>query len=102
MMLKKTKDSSKKIIMSQCTCNGTISFIKLYLGLILLCTTNDSQLINWWKNELILWKLSSISMKIWNDMQLELNSNLIEKKWDANWCIRYWKFACEYGVQKKN
>jgi hypothetical protein len=78
MVLKKTKDSSKKIIMWQCTCNGTISFIKLYLGFMLLCTTNNNQLINWWKNELILWKLSSISMKILNDMQLELNSNLIQ------------------------
>jgi hypothetical protein len=48
-------------------------------------------MMNWLKkNELILWKLSSIQMKILNDItynlnwidkfQIELNSNFIEKK----------------------
>jgi hypothetical protein len=47
--------------------------------------------INWWeKNELILWKLSSIQMKILNDIEyylnwVELNSNSIEYKRDVNW-----------------
>jgi hypothetical protein len=29
----------------------------------------------------------------WYCMQLELNPNLIKQKWDANWCIKYWKNA---------
>jgi hypothetical protein len=29
----------------------------------------------------------------WSCMQLELNPNLIKQKWDANWCIMYWKYA---------
>jgi len=41
-------------------------------------------------------------MKILNDITyylnwIELNLNSIERKWDANCCIRYWKFACDYG-----
>jgi hypothetical protein len=46
------------------------------LGSVLLCITNDG-LINV-KNELILWKLSSIQMTILNDLcvQIELNSNI--------------------------
>jgi hypothetical protein len=44
------------------------------------------------KNDLILWKLSSIRMKNieWNCMQLELNHNRVQiqmkKKKDVNWC----------------
>jgi hypothetical protein len=29
------------------------------------------------------------------------NSNSIEKKWDTNWCKRYWKFACDHDVEQK-
>jgi len=68
-------------------------------------------MINWLKkNELILWKLSSIQMKILNDItynlnwidkfQIELNSNFIEKKRNANLWERYSKYAHEYGVEK--
>ncbi len=32
-------------------------------------------------------------------MQLELNSNSIKKKWDANWWESYWKSSHEYGVE---
>jgi hypothetical protein len=34
-------------------------------------------------------------------MQLELNLNSIEEKWDANWYERFSKFACNYGMGKK-
>jgi len=34
-------------------------------------------------------------------MQLELNLNSIEEKWDANWYKRFSKFASNYGVGKK-
>jgi len=34
-------------------------------------------------------------------MQLELNLNSIEEKWDANWYKRFSKFACNYGIGKK-
>jgi len=41
----------------------------------------------------------------WNGIKIsisiELKSNSIEEKWDANWCKRYWKPTCEYGVEKK-
>ncbi len=29
---------------------------------------------------------------------IEFNFNSIENKWNANWCIQFWKFACDYGV----
>jgi hypothetical protein len=38
----------------------------------------------------------------WDCMQLELNSNSIEEKWIANWCIMFSKFAwqCDAGKKK--
>ncbi len=29
------------------------------------------------------------------------NSNSIEKKWDTNWCKRYWKFDCDHDVEER-
>jgi hypothetical protein len=37
----------------------------------------------------------------WIEFKIELNSNWIKKKWDANWWRRYWKFACKHDVGKK-
>jgi hypothetical protein len=31
-----------------------------------------------------------------------LNWNWVEEKWDANWWKKYWKYVCEYAVEKKN
>jgi hypothetical protein len=42
--------------------------LQIYLGFVLLCATSGDQPTNWWKNELILWKLSFIWMKIMNDI----------------------------------
>jgi hypothetical protein len=50
------------------------------------------------KNEMILWKYWIIVHATW----IELNSNLIEEEWDANWYIRHWKHACDFGVDRKN
>lgn len=37
-----------------------------------------------------------------HSMQLDwIWLNSIGKKWDANWCEKYWKLACDYGVIKK-
>jgi hypothetical protein len=36
--------------------------------------------------------------KTLNVIEISLNSNSIEEKWDANWCIRYWNFAHDYVV----
>jgi hypothetical protein len=48
--------------------------ITYYLGSVLLCITNDNQLINWYsKNKLILWKLNSTQMKILNNNACTLN-----------------------------
>jgi hypothetical protein len=85
-------------------------------------------MINGWKDELILWKLSFIWVKILNDIACNLNwiefekinwtqlnaqkmyewnwifvelnfkSNSIAQKWDAIFCRRYWKYAHHYGV----
>ncbi len=38
-------------------------------------------------------------MKKWVDyvkIKLHLNWNSIEKKWDANWCTKYWKHVCHF------
>jgi hypothetical protein len=44
-----------------------------------------------------------LSLNILNEIQILLNSNSIEKKWNAkNWCKKYWKFACDDDVVKKN
>jgi hypothetical protein len=41
--------------------------------------------------------LNSITWKLnW----IELNSNSIEEKWDANWWKSYCEFDCGYGVGK--
>jgi len=53
----------------------------LNLGFTLLHITTNNQLINWWKNELILWKSNSIEMKIFND--LVCNLNWIEFKFNS-------------------
>jgi len=75
----------------------------------------------WWKNNLMLWKLSFIWMTILIDnacnlnlsnvvsndfnilkinnlihvhmfiIQIKLKFNSIEEKWAANWCVSYWK-----------
>jgi hypothetical protein len=50
-----------------------VSVIHIHLGSALLCTSNDHQIINWWKNELILWKLSFIWVKTLNDISCKLN-----------------------------
>jgi hypothetical protein len=65
----------------------------LNLGFILLCITTDNQMINWWKNELILRKLSSISIEILNDVAcnlswIEKDSNLLEL--NSNTLIVIW------------
>ncbi len=53
------------------------------------------------KNELILWKLSSIEMKILIDITCILNwiQIQLEKKKDVNWWRKYGKFVCDYGVE---
>jgi hypothetical protein len=57
-----------------------IGHVVYNLSFAFLCITSDSQLIDWWKNKLISWKLSSIWMKILNDMTWTLN--WIELNWD--------------------
>jgi hypothetical protein len=32
---------------------------------------------------------------------IELNSNSIEEKWDANWYKKVWKFTHDYALEKK-
>jgi len=43
-----------------------------------------------------------IEFKFLNLIQIhqQWNSNSIEKKQDANWCKRYWKYAYDYGVER--
>jgi hypothetical protein len=41
---------------------------------------------------------SSLLELDWN--WVELNSNLVEEKWDANWCNNYWNFACHFHRQQ--
>jgi hypothetical protein len=73
-----------------------------YLGSTLLYNVNDNQLMDklFWFCE----KINFIWMKILNDTKCNLNLvqlNSIEGKWDANWCIKYWKLVVHsYGVQK--
>jgi hypothetical protein len=100
--------------------------ISIFYLLRLHVAIHQQQQWNDEKNELILWKLSPIWMKLLNNIELnskfnwvqipklnsntgiqiqiqfkiqfdsdwiELNSNL---KTVANWCIRYWKYACHY------
>ncbi len=50
--------------------------------------------------ELISIQLNSVSIQFMNSVQ-QLIKNSIKVKWDANWCKRYWKFACEHGVGKE-
>jgi hypothetical protein len=89
-------------------------FYILNLDSVLLCT-NDNQLITYEKRESIVWKLSSIQMKILND--IACNLNWIELKF-KNWIKirlkrnemqvdgeRVWNFTHKYcvggGGQKK-
>ncbi len=52
----------------------------------------------WWKNELLLWKLSFIWMKILNNIACNLNwiQILLKKNKIQNWCTRYWKSTCHF------
>jgi len=43
------------------------------MAYVLLCTTNDNQLMK--NKKLIIWKLISIQMKYWHCMHLKLNWN---------------------------
>jgi hypothetical protein len=86
-----------------------IGHVVYNLSFAFLCITSDNRLIDWWKNKLISWKLSSTWMKILNDMTWTLNwielrlnwsifkfnSNSIEKKWDPDWWRMYWKSTCK-------
>ncbi len=83
-------------------------------------------MINWWKkwidfvkikfhsNENIEWhciqlEVNSIYSSVLNSIQFNfkiliqilLNSNLIEEKWDTNWCRRFWKSTHDYGWKSK-
>jgi len=98
-----------------------IIYVNLNLAFALLCITSDNQLIHWWKNECIFWKLSSIWMTLnafWikliesNSNSSKLNRQLnktplnwikiqLKKKWAANWWRKYWKYVCEYDLGKK-
>ncbi len=58
------------------------------------------------KKELILWKLSSIQMKILNEIacnlnSIQFNSNSIEEKWDTKLLQKILKICYDYGVGKK-
>jgi hypothetical protein len=67
-------------------------------------------MINWWtymidfveiqfySNEDIEWHCMHLEL---NFNLVDLNSNSIQEKWDANWYRNYWKFSCDYGVEKK-
>jgi hypothetical protein len=70
-----------------------IGHVVYNLGFAFLCITSDNWLIDWWKKNLIFWKLSSIRMEILNDMTWTLNWIEIElkliqiqffKKWDPD------------------
>ncbi len=53
--------------------NSWIDCLSFEIVFTLLCTTSENHSINWWKNELILWKINSIWMKILNDVACTLN-----------------------------
>jgi hypothetical protein len=42
-----------------------------------------------------------LNLNTLNKIQILLNSNSIEKKRNANWCKKYWKFARDGDVIKK-
>jgi hypothetical protein len=75
-----------------------------------LCCSALPVMMNWWKyiidfveiefhsNEYIEWHCMHLKL---NFKLVDLNSNSIEEKWDANWYRNYWKFSCYYGVGKK-
>ncbi len=49
-----------------------------------------------------------LNSNTWNEIKIKLNSikivlysNSIEKKWDANWSKRNWKYACDCGVENQ-
>ncbi len=44
------------------------------------------------------WLKFNFFSNTWNEIKIKIS---IEEKWYANWCKRYWKHACEYGVEKK-
>jgi hypothetical protein len=61
----------------------------------------ENQIISYWlelKNKIKI-QFNSIQFKF-NQVKIKchLISNLIEEKWDANWCRRYWKFAHHYII----
>jgi hypothetical protein len=35
-----------------------------------------------------------------NSIEIQLNTNWMEEKWDAHWCKSYWKSAHDYGIEK--
>jgi hypothetical protein len=37
----------------------------------------------------------------WIQIQLNLTQIQIFKKWDSNWCKRYWESAHDYGIEKR-
>jgi len=63
------------------------------VGLYVVVTTGDNQLINWWKNELWkLWKVSSIQMKILNYIACTMNSNIENSIQLISDLIENWNF----------
>jgi hypothetical protein len=79
---------------------------------VLLHTTSENEWIDegrkktekkFYSNENIEWHCIQLELKFDSIKSiLNLNSNSIEKKWDAIWCKRFWKKSLEYGVEKNN
>jgi hypothetical protein len=38
----------------------------------------------------------------WIWFEIQLDSDSVEEKWDVNWCMRYWKYACHCSVEKNS
>ncbi len=66
---------------------------------------NHSMCLNWIQEFDVQLNLNPIvefqfNQRQLNNWKIELNSNLVEEKWDEYWWIRYWKFAHEYDVDE--
>jgi hypothetical protein len=46
----------------------------------------------------MVWHSNFIEFDIfyWIWFEIQLDSDLVEEKWDANWYMRYWKYACQW------
>lgn len=75
---------------------GSTTQVTLLLNGI-VCNLNwiESKTLNLFQVHWLKFKKNS---NTWNEIKISIS---IEENWDANWCKRYWKLACEYGVEKK-